>query len=137
MPNPKATFQERTSTRRAHDHLRVPRRAECPNCHEPNFPPRLSVLRQTGGEAAKSSRLRRGRGLESYVHGRPIAVDAIGPDDDARRLRSKEPSAASSIAASMWEFVSSAGGGHRSRRACREHGKVADLPIQVEHAQRA
>ena len=39
MPNPKRRHSKRrTSTRRAHDHLRIPGMAECPNCHEPKLP---------------------------------------------------------------------------------------------------
>lgn len=35
MPNPKRRHSKRrTSTRRAHDHLKAPAFAECPNCHE-------------------------------------------------------------------------------------------------------
>lgn len=35
MPNPKRRHsQRRTSTRRAHDALRIPELATCPNCHE-------------------------------------------------------------------------------------------------------
>ena len=34
MPNPKRRHSKRrTSTRRAHDSLKVPHLAECPNCH--------------------------------------------------------------------------------------------------------
>lgn len=35
MPNPKRRHSKRrTSTRRAHDALRVPQTTECPSCHE-------------------------------------------------------------------------------------------------------
>ena len=41
MPNPKRRHSKRrTSTRRAHDSLRSPGMAECPNCHEPKLPHR-------------------------------------------------------------------------------------------------
>jgi large subunit ribosomal protein L32 len=41
MPNPKRRHSKRrTSTRRAHDGLRTPSVAECPNCHEPKMPHR-------------------------------------------------------------------------------------------------
>jgi large subunit ribosomal protein L32 len=41
MPNPKRRHsKQRTSTRRAHDHLRPLGHAECPNCHEPKLPHR-------------------------------------------------------------------------------------------------
>lgn len=42
MPNPKRRHsKERTSTRRAHDHLKAKSLAECPNCHEPKMPHRV------------------------------------------------------------------------------------------------
>ncbi len=35
MPNPKRRHSKRrTSTRRAHDALRIPQATECPNCHQ-------------------------------------------------------------------------------------------------------
>jgi len=41
MPNPKRRHSKRrTSTRRAHDGLRAPSVAECPQCHEPKMPHR-------------------------------------------------------------------------------------------------
>ena len=41
MPNPKRRHsQQRTSTRRAHDHLQSVSLAECPNCHERKLPHR-------------------------------------------------------------------------------------------------
>jgi large subunit ribosomal protein L32 len=41
MPNPKRRHsKERTSTRRAHDHLTPLGKSECPNCHEPKLPHR-------------------------------------------------------------------------------------------------
>ena len=41
MPNPKRRHSKRrTSTRRAHDHLRAAGLSECPNCHEPKLPHR-------------------------------------------------------------------------------------------------
>jgi large subunit ribosomal protein L32 len=42
MPNPKRRHsKQRTSTRRAHDHLKRPGLAECPNCHKPLIPHRV------------------------------------------------------------------------------------------------
>ncbi len=42
MPNPKRRHsKERTSTRRAHDHLKRRALSECPNCHEPKLPHRV------------------------------------------------------------------------------------------------
>lgn len=42
MPNPKRRHsKERTSTRRAHDHLKTSSLSECPNCHEPKLPHRV------------------------------------------------------------------------------------------------
>jgi len=39
MPNPKRRHSKRrSSTRRAHDHLAVKARIECPNCHEMKLP---------------------------------------------------------------------------------------------------
>ncbi len=41
MPNPKRRHSKRrSSNRRAHDHLDVKSRVECPNCHEPKLPHR-------------------------------------------------------------------------------------------------
>ncbi|MCC6591085.1 MAG: 50S ribosomal protein L32 [Bryobacterales bacterium] len=41
MPNPKRRHSKRrTSTRRAHDHLKKPGLAECPECHQPTVPHR-------------------------------------------------------------------------------------------------
>ena len=41
MPNPKRRHsQERTSTRRAHDHLKPASLADCANCHEKVVPHR-------------------------------------------------------------------------------------------------
>ena len=41
MPNPKRRHsQERTSTRRAHDHLTTPGLSDCPNCNEKKLPHR-------------------------------------------------------------------------------------------------
>lgn len=41
MPNPKRRHSKRrTSNRRAHYHLSVMSRAECPNCHEVKLPHR-------------------------------------------------------------------------------------------------
>lgn len=41
MPNPKRRHSKaRTSKRRAHDALKRPQLAECPNCHEPKLPHR-------------------------------------------------------------------------------------------------
>ncbi|HEV2289656.1 MAG TPA: 50S ribosomal protein L32 [Candidatus Acidoferrales bacterium] len=38
MPNPKRRHsKKRTSTRRAHDHLKTPSIAKCPHCHEPKL----------------------------------------------------------------------------------------------------
>jgi large subunit ribosomal protein L32 len=42
MPNPKRRHsKERTSTRRAHDFLKKPAMAECPECHQPTIPHRV------------------------------------------------------------------------------------------------
>ncbi|MDP9169715.1 MAG: 50S ribosomal protein L32 [Acidobacteriota bacterium] len=42
MPNPKRRHSNaRTQTRRAHDALRKPAAAECPNCHEAKLPHRV------------------------------------------------------------------------------------------------
>lgn len=42
MPNPKRRHsQARTAKRRAHDSLKKPVLAECPNCHEPKLPHRV------------------------------------------------------------------------------------------------
>ena len=42
MPNPKRRHsKERSSTRRAHDHLKTPGLAECPNCNEKKMPHRV------------------------------------------------------------------------------------------------
>jgi large subunit ribosomal protein L32 len=42
MPNPKRRHsKERTSTRRAHDHLKQPGLADCPNCHQKLIPHRV------------------------------------------------------------------------------------------------
>ncbi|MCC6344693.1 MAG: 50S ribosomal protein L32 [Bryobacterales bacterium] len=42
MPNPKRRHsKERTSTRRAHDHLKKPSSSECPKCAEPKLPHRV------------------------------------------------------------------------------------------------
>ena len=42
MPNPKRRHSNaRTQNRRAHDALRKPAFAECPNCHEPKLPHRV------------------------------------------------------------------------------------------------
>ncbi len=42
MPNPKRRHsQRRTSTRRAHDHLKATSGSECPNCHEAKLPHRV------------------------------------------------------------------------------------------------
>jgi large subunit ribosomal protein L32 len=42
MPNPKRRHSiARTQNRRAHDSLRKPANAECPNCHEPKLPHRV------------------------------------------------------------------------------------------------
>jgi large subunit ribosomal protein L32 len=42
MANPKRRHsQARTGKRRAHDALRPPNLAECPNCHEPKLPHRV------------------------------------------------------------------------------------------------
>jgi large subunit ribosomal protein L32 len=44
MPNPKRRHsKERTSTRRAHDHLVPAGLSECPNCHEPKLPHRVCL----------------------------------------------------------------------------------------------
>ncbi|MBK5291235.1 MAG: 50S ribosomal protein L32 [Acidobacteriia bacterium] len=41
MPNPKRRHsKERSSTRRAHDHLKKPGLSECPQCHQPTRPHR-------------------------------------------------------------------------------------------------
>jgi large subunit ribosomal protein L32 len=41
MPNPKRRHsKQRTSKRRAHDALKSPQLATCPNCHEPKLPHR-------------------------------------------------------------------------------------------------
>ncbi|MBA3974748.1 MAG: 50S ribosomal protein L32 [Candidatus Solibacter sp.] len=41
MPNPKRRHsKQRTSTRRAHDHLKVSGVSECPKCHEMKLPHR-------------------------------------------------------------------------------------------------
>jgi large subunit ribosomal protein L32 len=41
MPNPKRRHsKERTSTRRAHDHLKRPNKAECEHCNQPKMPHR-------------------------------------------------------------------------------------------------
>jgi large subunit ribosomal protein L32 len=41
MPNPKRRHsKQRTSTRRAHDFLKSPGLAECPECHQPMTPHR-------------------------------------------------------------------------------------------------
>jgi len=41
MPNPKRRHsKQRTSTRRAHDHLKTHSISGCPNCHEPKLPHR-------------------------------------------------------------------------------------------------
>ncbi|MFZ0333368.1 MAG: 50S ribosomal protein L32 [Candidatus Acidiferrales bacterium] len=41
MPNPKRRHSKRrTSTRRAHDHLKAPSITSCPHCHEPKLPHR-------------------------------------------------------------------------------------------------
>jgi large subunit ribosomal protein L32 len=41
MPNPKRRHsKQRTSTRRAHDHLKVAGVSECPKCHETKLPHR-------------------------------------------------------------------------------------------------
>ena len=41
MPNPKRRHSKRrTSTRRAHDFLKKPGLAECPECHQPTVPHR-------------------------------------------------------------------------------------------------
>jgi large subunit ribosomal protein L32 len=42
MPNPKRRHSAaRTGKRRAHDSLKSPAKAECPNCHEPKLPHRV------------------------------------------------------------------------------------------------
>lgn len=42
MPNPKRRHSAaRTAKRRAHDRLKGPAKAECPNCHEPKMPHRV------------------------------------------------------------------------------------------------
>jgi large subunit ribosomal protein L32 len=42
MPNPKRRHsKQRSSTRRAHDHLRTVSLAECPKCGEPKIPHRV------------------------------------------------------------------------------------------------
>jgi large subunit ribosomal protein L32 len=42
MPNPKRRHSAaRTGKRRAHDRLKQPSKAECPNCHEPKLPHRV------------------------------------------------------------------------------------------------
>jgi large subunit ribosomal protein L32 len=42
MPNPKRRHSKRrTSTRRAHDHLKKPAMAECPSCHQMMVPHRV------------------------------------------------------------------------------------------------
>jgi len=42
MPNPKRRHSKRrSSTRRAHDHLKSPGLAECPQCHQPTQPHRV------------------------------------------------------------------------------------------------
>jgi large subunit ribosomal protein L32 len=42
MPNPKRRHSKRrTSTRRAHDFLKKPGMAECPECHQPTLPHRV------------------------------------------------------------------------------------------------
>lgn len=42
MPNPKRRHSKRrTSTRRAHDFLKKPGLAECPECHQPTLPHRV------------------------------------------------------------------------------------------------
>ena len=39
MPNPKRRHSKRrSSTRRAHDHLKAPASSNCPNCHEAKRP---------------------------------------------------------------------------------------------------
>jgi large subunit ribosomal protein L32 len=44
MPNPKRRHSKRrTSTRRAHDHLKVPILGECPHCHEMKLPHRACL----------------------------------------------------------------------------------------------
>ena len=44
MPNPKRRHsKERTSTRRAHDHLKRPNKAECEHCHAPKMPHRVCM----------------------------------------------------------------------------------------------
>ncbi len=41
MPNPKRRHSKRrTSSRRAHDHLKAPSITHCPNCHETKLPHR-------------------------------------------------------------------------------------------------
>ena len=42
MPNPKRRHSKaRRDSRRAHDHLKPPGLAQCPNCHEPKQPHRV------------------------------------------------------------------------------------------------
>jgi large subunit ribosomal protein L32 len=42
MPNPKRRHSKaRRDSRRAHDHLKSPGLAQCPNCHEPKQPHRV------------------------------------------------------------------------------------------------
>jgi len=42
MPNPKRRHSKRrSSSRRAHDHLKTPSLADCPQCHERKLPHRV------------------------------------------------------------------------------------------------
>ena len=42
MPNPKRRHSaQRRAKRRAHDSIKPPAGAECPNCHEPTLPHRV------------------------------------------------------------------------------------------------
>ena len=44
MPNPKRRHsQRRTSSRRAHDHLKSMALVECPQCHEKKLPHRICL----------------------------------------------------------------------------------------------
>jgi len=44
MPNPKRRHsKQRSSTRRAHDHLKSASLAECPKCGEPKMPHRVCL----------------------------------------------------------------------------------------------